>query len=164
MPTDQAIRHELVELMTATELPPENIIGPASEDRVAAAESIIGLRFPQSYRLFLLHYGAMRYGNHEIFGLFDEVINEDYGFTDVAKKTLRYRSEEFLRGLVADKLVFFAEDQDGMIFYSDSSQAADGKAPVFASGPNFIHRKLSEDFLDFFRQLLVSDSLQPFGF
>ena len=43
--------------------------GGAEEAAVTSAEDQIGFRFPEDYRLFLLHYGALKHDGNEIYGI-----------------------------------------------------------------------------------------------
>jgi hypothetical protein len=52
-----------------------DFVGPRPESLVASAEAALGLRFPPSYRQFLLELGAGDIGGFEVYG----VVNEEFG-------------------------------------------------------------------------------------
>jgi hypothetical protein len=69
-----------------------DFIGECSEKLVKKAEEKLKVIFPQSYRNFLLNFGAGNFGAEEIFG----VIKEDFensGIPDAIWFTLKQRKE-----------------------------------------------------------------------
>jgi len=134
-----------------------DIAGPASETDVDAAEMAIGLDFPKSYRLFLSRYGAFNTGFINVYGLFDEATQADDGFRPVAELTNFYRTTDIVESLKSGEIIFIAEDQDGISFYTDATETVDGQIPVFASNDTYVHQKVAGDFLEFLRQIIQSD-------
>ena len=49
-----------------------DFVGPRPEKIVAAAEERLGLKFPQTYRHFLLSLGAGNFGSEEFYGVIHE--------------------------------------------------------------------------------------------
>lgn len=49
-----------------------DFLGPCSEDLVRQAEQKLNLKFPETYRQFLLEYGAGSFGAEQIYGVFKE--------------------------------------------------------------------------------------------
>ena len=58
-----------------------------SVDEVIVAEKKLGLRFSEDYRNYLLEYGCVSFGRHELLGLGGDA------YLDVVKETLRERQE-----------------------------------------------------------------------
>lgn len=69
-----------------------DFVGPCSEQLVKKAEVILNVVFPQTYRNFLLNYGAGNFGAEEIYG----IVKEDFdnsGVPDAIWYTLKQRKE-----------------------------------------------------------------------
>lgn len=69
----------------------EVLAGPQSQSRVAAAEARLNVRFPASYRQFLLKFGSGIIGSSEIYGITRDL--EDSGIPSVVWATLRARRD-----------------------------------------------------------------------
>jgi hypothetical protein len=124
----------------------------ASEDEVAAAETELELRFPPSYRAWLLAYNDTWIGGGEIFSL------APAEFADEADTDIRYRHR--LGEPWDGRLLFYApSDDERWAFDFTRPVAADGEAVVVAydlaggegepedyaeSFAGFIERRLSE--------------------
>lgn len=52
--------------------PRSDFVGPRDLTVVAAAEQRLGVRFPPSYRRFLLEFGCGNVGSQEIYGVIDQ--------------------------------------------------------------------------------------------
>lgn len=78
----------------------KHFVGPRDERLVQAAEKALGLRFPPTYRRFLLEYGAGSFGGEEVYG----VVNDDFensSVPDAVWFTLTEWEDEWLpRGFV----------------------------------------------------------------
>ncbi|MEV4423616.1 SMI1/KNR4 family protein [Patulibacter sp. NPDC049589] len=128
------------------------------EDRVARAERELGVRFPPSYRQFLLDLGAGGVGGEEIYGL----VNDD--FEDVRPPQAVGLTREFRRdGQVSEDLVVIYNLGKGSYFALDTRAAGDdGEAPVVAFTPG-IHSAGDElqivapDFGAFFLETVRAD-------
>jgi len=78
--------------------------GPRDEKLVEAAERALGVRFPPSYRRFLLDFGAGSFDGHEIYGVLDDDF-ESSGVPDAVWVTRSLRDED---PIPADLIVFYA--------------------------------------------------------
>lgn len=69
-----------------------DFVGECSEQLVKKAEAKLNVIFPQTYRNFLLNYGAGNFGSEEIYG----IVKEDFdnsGIPDAIWYTLKQRKE-----------------------------------------------------------------------
>lgn len=69
-----------------------DFVGKCSEELVKKAEEKLNLSFPQSYKNFLLNYGAGNFGAEEIYG----IINQDFensGIPDAIWFTIKQRKD-----------------------------------------------------------------------
>lgn len=98
---------------------------PASPATIAAVEEAVGVRFPSSYREFLLRYGAGGPVGAEFCGIWNDVPGEMSG-ANVVDVTLLARKE----GLPKDYVVVKGPAEDGEIWCLDLSQEGAGEAPV----------------------------------
>jgi len=100
--------------------------GPKSEYLVSVAEEELGLRFPPSYRQFLLEYGCGDIRGTEIYGVIDNEF-EDGGIPDAIWFTLELRKSVGLD----EQYVVVAEQGDGSFYAIDTSEAdEEGECPV----------------------------------
>ncbi len=100
--------------------------GQKSEGLVAKAESALGIRFPPSYRSFLLDYGCGGFDGFEVYGLIDENFI-DSSVPNGIWLTLNERS-----GIGLEKnFVIVGSGGDGTYLALDTgSQDENGEAPV----------------------------------
>jgi hypothetical protein len=102
-----------------------------SEERVARAEEALGLRFPPSYRRFLVEYGSGGVEAEEIYGVVNDDF-EDFRPPQAIGLTRRMRRD----GHISDALIVIYAVGEGTYFALDTAQAnADGEAPVVAFMP-----------------------------
>lgn len=128
------------------------------EDRVSRAENELGLRFPPSYRRFLLELGAGGIGSEEIYGL----VNDD--FEDDRPPQAVGLTREFRRaGHISDALIVIYNLGQGSYFALDTSAAdTGGEAPVVAFTPG-IHKAgdklevVASDFGAFFLETMQTE-------
>jgi hypothetical protein len=66
--------------------------GPRPEALVKKAEVVLGIRFPETYRQFLLDYGAGNFGSAEFYGVIDDDW-EDSSVPDGVWYTLNERTD-----------------------------------------------------------------------
>lgn len=65
--------------------------GGAPKDIIKKAQITLDLEFPEDYKLFLSHFGALTFGSVEIYGVFREDF-ENSGVPDAVWATLNERS------------------------------------------------------------------------
>lgn len=67
-------------------------VGPKQLILIEQAENLLSVKFPETYRRFLLEFGAGGIGSFEIFGVIQNDINRlDYLYIDVVGFTLKAR-------------------------------------------------------------------------
>lgn len=98
------------------------IAGGASDAEIEAAETKLGLVFPQKYRDFLRSYGAALLPGAEIFGLVDATRNNPPLWTDIREVTEQLRSEGQV-GAEDGCFLPISEDGTGIYFYLKTSTA-----------------------------------------
>jgi hypothetical protein len=131
---------------------------PQPEDRVERAERALGVRFPPTYRRFLVELGAGGVGSEEIYGL----INDDF---DDSRPPQAVGLTRELRdgGHISDDLVVIYNLGQGSYYAIDTGRAEpDGEAPVvgFTPGLNTAGDELeviAPDFGRFFLDTVRAD-------
>lgn len=104
-------------------------------ERVQRAEEVLGIRFPPTYRRFLLELGAGGLGSEEIYGVFSDDF-ESAGHPSAISYTLELRNE----GRIADDLVVVYGLGNGTEYGLATGRAgADGEAPVVGFIPGLSH-------------------------
>jgi hypothetical protein len=91
---------------------------------IEAAESAVGVRFPPTYRRFLLEYGCGNIAGREFYGIIDENF-EDSGIPDGVWLTVRMRREAQL----PRQLILVAETGDGGYYAIDTSRIIGASEP-----------------------------------
>lgn len=132
-------------------------VGSRTENLIKVAEEKLGLKFPPTYRRFLIEYGAGGFGSSEIFG----VIHENFDTSsspDVVWTTFQQRKYfSFPKNLIVIYSV-----GDGEIFCLDIGNTNTGEIPVVTYQPGYLpeeQRKevIAQDFGRFFLDLVQSE-------
>ncbi len=105
---------------------------PAPEQKVEAAEEILGLTFPPSYRRFLLDLGVGGFGSQEIYG----ITPGDLTGASVPNG-IWYTLIKRERAALPKELVVVYGVGDGELFCIDTGVRKDGECPVIAYQPGF---------------------------
>lgn len=92
-------------------------VGPRPEALVKKAEVALGVRFPATYRQFLLDYGAGNFGSAEFYGVIDEDW-EDSSVPDGVWYTLKERAESSM----PTEFVVVGDTGAGELYVLDSAQ------------------------------------------
>ena len=124
--------------------------GPATEAAVASAESTLGLRFPPSYRHFLLRYGASLCSGFEIYGL-PSVPGPDEPpqWSNVIASTLHLRPD----CLPENAIQISHDGMDHGYFLQCSLSDASFEGPVIEWGPHHASGEIiAATFVDFVEQ------------
>jgi hypothetical protein len=102
-----------------------------SDERIERAERVLKVRFPPTYRRFLLELGAGAIGAEEFYGL----VNDD--FEDARPPQAVGLTREFRReGHVSDDLVVIYNLGQGSYYALDTARTdQDGEAPVVGFTP-----------------------------
>jgi len=132
--------------------------GPRSEDLVRKAEAALGVRFPTTYRQFLLDYGAGNFGSAEFYG----VIDEDWENSSVPDGVWYTLSERSQSGMPAE-LVVVGDAGTGHLYVIDVSEE-DGPVCAVDPGSDMTDReRVASDFGTFFLQRVhqVTGSYRP---
>jgi hypothetical protein len=128
--------------------------GRVNTETIKAAESLLKITFPRSYRLFLSELGAS-YGGQgfEIFGLAEEQLaspssTEPPEWSSVVQETLSARKTS--RGHIPSSYIRIASDGMDCSFYLDTSlEDQEGECPVIAIGPGRDNERCAKSFLAF---------------
>lgn len=121
--------------------------GPKPESLVARAEAALGLRFPPSYRQFLLELGCGDVGGFEVYG----VVDEDFAHSAVPDAIWLTLEERQSNGL-DPRFVIIGTLGDGSYDCLDTAHLdAAGEAPVVQLSADFEDPvKLADSFGEFF--------------
>jgi hypothetical protein len=137
------------------------IVGPAADAQIDAAEEALGVTFPPSYRTFLRTFGAIAIPEHL------GVVHDFVGMSpadDVVGRTLKAREERKL----ADHLVVvgIGAGQREWFCLDFSREGSDDEVPVvmYDARDNALDQQFYDDFGQMLEQVMgfVADSLdQP---
>jgi SUKH superfamily protein len=131
-----------------------DFVGPKPESLVARAEAALGLRFPPSYRQFLLDLGAGDIGGFEVYGLIDDNF-EDARVPDAIALTLQAR-----RNGLDPRYVLIGTLGDGSHDCLDTGHLqANGEAPVVQLSSEFEDPVTLADSFGEYLLVEVQDSL-----
>ncbi len=115
--------------------------GTRSEALVTKAECALGLRFPATYRQFLLDFGAGNFGSREFYGVIDEDF-ENSSVPDGIWCTLSERREAHLPA----RFVIVADTGTGEWYCLDISQVNGPVLIVDPANPNGPVEMVAADF------------------
>lgn len=101
-----------------------DFVGPVSEQEVAAAEARLGVRFPPSYRSFLLTYGSGNFDVFEVYGLGVPPI----GIPNAVWYTEEHRSRS--PGLPSHYVVVYSVGNGEVLCLATGEAGSDGECPV----------------------------------
>lgn len=122
-------------------------VGPRSQQVVRAAETVLGVEFPPTYRRFVLEYGAGNFGWAEFYG----VIGSDFmqsSVPDGVWATLWQRNKVSL----PHELIVVGDTGCGDLFVLDSSEE-EGPVEIVDPGSDVCAReRVADDFGAFFLQ------------
>lgn len=126
--------------------------GNRSESLIKEAEKALGITFPETYRQFLLKYGAGNFGGSEIYGIIDEnfinsSIPDGIWFTLIERKKI----------CLPQNLVVIYSTGDGDLVCLDTGKNRESPVIIFQPGvPLELQRGevISEDFGRFFLELV----------
>jgi antitoxin YobK len=109
-------------------------VGPKPETLVNSAEERLSVKFPETYRRFLLDYGAGGLGSFEIYGLIQEDFeNHGYLHLDVVWLTKKERTASNL----PQYLLPIFDLGDGEIFCLDLRHKEGNEAQVVGFTPGY---------------------------
>jgi antitoxin YobK len=121
--------------------------GPRPPALVDKAEATLGLRYPESYRRFLLEYGAGSVGPAEFYG----VIDEHWDDSSVPDGVWYTRSER-KQSRLPDHFVVVGDTGGGMLYVIDTSEPG---GPVYVLAPwdlAAVRQRVADDFGAYFLQ------------
>jgi hypothetical protein len=117
-------------------------VGPKPLTLINLAQSYLSVKFPETYRRFLLEYGAGGIGSFEIFGVVKEGFeNHDYLHIDVVWLTLKERKEWKLPKF----LIPIYDLGDGELFCLDLRNNEGDEAKVVGFTPGYSTAEQSLD-------------------
>ena len=136
-----------------------NFVGPRPEWLVEAAEAALRLKFPPTYRRYLLEYGAGSFGGEEVYGVVDE--NFQQHSHNVVQNTLEQRTKKW----IPENYIMIYNTGYGEILCLNLGVQKDGEAPVVAFWPGFpmeaqAKEVVAKDFGELLLQL-VQQELTP---
>lgn len=120
------------------------VLGERSERVIKGVEDALGIKFPEDYREFLQRFGQLAMGSIEIYGVFDDRL-DDRSVQDGARMTI----EERVYGLPAHLFVLYSHDGDQL----DCLDCSQGESPVVAwdNIDKQITRHLAPSFLQYLK-------------
>ncbi len=138
--------------------------GPRPASLIETAERVLGLKFPPTYRRFLLEYGAGSFGASEVYGVIDDDYEES-SVPDAIWYTLVERREI---GLPNDLIAIYDPGSYGEIFCLDLGMLKDEEAPVIAYRLGYPveeqHKEIiSKDFGEFLLKLVQREEARIVG-
>lgn len=117
-------------------------VGPKQLILIEQAESLLSVKFPETYRQFILEFGAGGIGSFEIFGIVQNDINHhDYLYIDVVGFTLKARQEWNL----PNYLIPIYDLGDGEMFCLDLKVNVGDEAKVVGFTPGYSNATQSLD-------------------
>jgi len=135
-------------------------VGPKPLSLINLAQGYLSVKFPETYRRFLLEYGAGGIGSFEIFGVVQEGFeNHDYLHIDVVWLTLKERKEWNLPMF----LIPIYDLGDGELFCLDLRSIEEDEAKVVGYTPGYSTPEQSLDIIaeDFGKLFLDLIQLSP---
>jgi antitoxin YobK len=137
-----------------------SFLGPVSEESIETAEGRLGIRFPSSYRAFLVRFGAGAFGATEIFGVIPSPAN--VGPPDAVWLTMQGRTDW---QLPTSMVVVWFDGMGGYGVLDASRQGPDGEPPLHrwepgSSTPDSPLEKLAPDFGSFFLERVEAEAAQ----
>jgi SUKH superfamily protein len=124
--------------------------------RVEGAEAMLGVRFPATYRAFLLELGAGGIDGDEIYGVIADN-SEASGIPDVVWATMSYRRD---LGLEHDGIAIGYDGGEGFMVLDLGRRAPDDTAPVVRWSPELIleaSEVIASDFADYLEEILTRE-------
>lgn len=116
-----------------------HILGPRTEEEVAAAERQLGLTFAEDYRAYLLKYGVVCGDEMELTGLTKE--DECYNVV-IATLAEREYDDDFPK----DAYVVHDWAYDGIV----AIQYANGE--IYARGPGYMTKKMNDSLAEYIEE------------
>lgn len=129
-----------------------DFVGPRPEHLVEAAERMLGLRFPPTYRRFLLEYGAGSFGSAEIYG----VIDANFEHSSVPNGIWYTLSERKESSLPTEMVVIYNDGMGDLFCLDCHLKNGQDEASVVTFQPGFpAHDQHSERIADDFGSFLL---------
>ena len=126
--------------------------GPIQSIMVAKAEKILGLKFPPSYKEFLLRYGAGDCWAEEFYGINKNPETDGKAIPNAIWATLHSRKI----GNLPDSMIKVMSSGFGPVYVIDTSQKNDiGECPVLLYYTNGLTEPVASSFGDFFCSIIL---------
>ncbi len=103
-----------------------DFVGPREESLIEAAEQALGLRFPPTYRRFLLELGTGGFDGEEIYG----IISEDLGRAGVPNAIWLTLDERQSSGLPGSMVTIYNDGMGGFFVLDTAKPGKGGEPPV----------------------------------
>lgn len=135
-------------ISTVRELPTECLLvgGPPPEDKILAAEALLGLTIPNAYRTYIQAFGWGGPAPFDFYGIdIVQEVSED-GFPSLVRETLECRGHGFPHALLA-----ISSSGDGGVYMLDAGHEFPGTVQVWypGSGQTEVLEISDETFEDF---------------
>jgi hypothetical protein len=126
--------------------------GPVLPEEISAAEHMLGVEFPPSYRAFLLHFGSGKLHYYHILGIRPESLWHDVVLAN-----------QLAVPRMASRYVRVIDTVGEYTFYLDTSRRdrLTGECPLVVFGPNVSGRMIAGSFLEFLQKVCAGLSAPP---
>ena len=126
--------------------------GAVTTEEIQKAEKLLNITFPESYKAFLLDFGAGDIGGEVIFGI---VKNKQ---KDADIDTVKITRMEHEYQMPKHMAVIFYDSSDDSLYCLNTSKMCEGECPVVSVPSDYSNIKVVADsFGEFFYQLVEDD-------
>jgi len=105
------------------------VFAPASSEKILAAESMLKIVFPSSYKNFLMKYGAIEIGTCPFSGL----VSDDVGNNGDVVSFTKYARENY--GLPTRYIAINFEDEDAFLCIDTEQKNIEDESPIVLVKP-----------------------------
>ena len=131
-------------------------VGKRSENLIQKAEEILKIKFPNTYKKFLLTYGAGSYGSQEILG----VIDDDFQNSSVPDGVWYTLTDRKQVNLPLNLIVIYETGNGEMLCLDVNKLNKENEAPVVAYFPGIdneyqTYEKIADDFGNFLLDIVL---------
>lgn len=139
--------YKLARTMISARQSKATFAGSRSEQIIAKAESVLGVKYPTIFRQFLHDYGAGNFGQAEFYG----IIDEDWVDSSVPDGVW-YTLNERMQSQLPKELIVIGVTGTGELYVIDAREAS-GPVDVVDPGVGYASReRIASDFGTFFWQ------------
>ena len=125
----------------------------ATEEDVRLAEDLLKIKFPSSYKKFLIKFGVGDFNGREFYGIVPGHVPGES-----APSAIWFTISERQENGLPNSMVVVASTGYGGLYCLDTSESSGGKAPVWIWDKRKIE-KVAEDFSDFLLEEITQSML-----